>query len=380
MSLKIGIITHYYNSTNYGGNLQAYALCKFLEMHGYEAEQISYDKSGERFLTSKMRISVCHKIASKLKNLPNRLRNRKIKDQILIRSRKILTFNQESIPHSSKVYSRNSIPAANEIYDVFITGSDQVWHPKAVCGAYLLDFADASKKKLSYAASLSVDHLPAEYSAAYSQALSSFDAVSVREQDAVPLVQTLSSVPVRWVLDPVFLLTREQWSQFGKKRKREKPYVFCYFLGHDPKHRDLANAYANARRMEVVTMPYLSGKFHICDQGFGNLQIFEADPTDFVSLIRNADCIFTDSFHVTAFSVIFEKQFFVFGRSGFPAMGSRICSILSLVNANDRFFPDTSRLSNTDLLTEKEITWDNSKLKDMIKASSDFLLRSAQLP
>ena len=327
--MRVGIVTHYYQSQNYGGNLQAYALCKALEALGHEAEQISLDRNKDLGALTYMR----RKLAQFVKGIgtPSSLNV----PELALRKKAIMSFNQ-LIPHSP-VYSERSVGKCAQRYDVLITGSDQVWHPAAVCDAYLLTFAPSEKVKISYAASVAHDVLTSAQKERYTKAFSSYNAISVREQEAVGMLQPLSQLPIEWVLDPTLLLSREQWLAISTPSQMEDDYVFCYFLADDKKHRDVAQAYAKKYDYKLVTLPHLSGQFRKCDENFGDVQLYDVTPQRLISLIRDAKCVFTDSFHATVFSLLMEKEHFVFQRSGSEKMSSRIYSLASLFDTRDHF-------------------------------------------
>ena len=236
---KIGILTHYYRSNNYGGNLQAYALCRFIneKVPYVSAEQVSYDIYSLQ--TRKRKRYSLSKVIKKLKIKLTYTINRTIKKEIYIeldkRKKAILKFNQESIPHSIKIYNRLNINECNSEYDIFITGSDQVWHPNVLCPAYLLSFTEKDKAKLSYAASVAKDILTEEEKQIFKEALRDYKAISVRENEAISLLIDISPMEPELVLDPVLLLTREKWDFVSTERIVEEPYLFCYFLGDDIK-------------------------------------------------------------------------------------------------------------------------------------------------
>ena len=154
--MKIGITTHYYNSTNYGGNLQAYALCKKLNER-FDAEQMCIDVTGQsdvarrRFKGGvlKLSIKVVKRVAKILRKKLHRKKYAFAQKQLAERKEAILRFGKEHILHSEKVYRPNAMFCANSSYDAFVTGSDQVWHPSAWNKAYRLDFAAKSKIKIS---------------------------------------------------------------------------------------------------------------------------------------------------------------------------------------------------------------------------------------
>ena len=264
--MKIGITTHYYNSNNYGGNLQAHALCKVLNQNGIDAEQICFSVQAERvglMQTLKKQGLLCFckkavkKVFGKLKKLS--IKNKKINLQLQARKNNILNFNQ-NIPHSQVVYNKQTICNAVDNYDLFITGSDQVWHPSAINMAYSLQFANG-KPKLSYAASISKSVLTEQQKEYFKSFLSDYVAVSVREQNAVELLKDLSPVDVNWVLDPTMLLSAEQWAQEVKPCDINGKFIFCYFLGSDKNQRNRAKQFAKEKGLTIVDIPHLQGTY-----------------------------------------------------------------------------------------------------------------------
>lgn len=348
---RIGIFTHYHNSLNYGGNLQAYALCRVLSDLRYDAQQVAYDRRHDPSFWKNSSHSIVYRLAkfvyrAFISRPLNAYRNRSVLISLKARRNAFLTFNHDAIPHSDTVYSHKTLSECIGLYDVFITGSDQVWHPSAVCEAYLLDFVDGKKTpKLSYAASMAVDSLSATQLSRYQQSLSDYQAISVREANAVSILQPAVSVCVEQVLDPTLLLTDEQWDAFVPKRSIEAPYLFCFFLGDTPKHRSLAEEYAKKHGLQIVTLPHLSGSFRKCDKDFGDIKLYDVSPPDFISLIKYSACVFTDSFHTSVFSIIYHKEFFIFDRSSSQSMGSRIVSLLDLFGFQERYCNVPSKMT-----------------------------------
>ena len=383
-SKKIGIITHYYCSKNYGGNLQAYALCKVIQDLGYDVEQICYKRwedpplwHKKKNITSVMR--VIKRTLYSFMQLPNAF-HIDAKRNIKLRERCILDFNSKFIPHSAKEYTHQTIDAANEEYDVFITGSDQVWHPQAVCKAFLLDFVKKEKTKISYAASLSVNELTDEQRKKYQQSLSDYSAISVREKNAVELLEPIASSIPQWVLDPTMLLTCEQWDLLCSARQISEPYVFCYFLGDDKKQRKVAEEFAVLKGLKLVTLPYLMGKYRQCDRNFGDEMLYNVSPADYISLIKFADYVFTDSFHATAFSLLYKRDFFAFDRIKAKGMGSRLHSVTSLFGVEERFYNTTENVFAKQLVTMKPIDYTNTfdKFNIMKEQSISFLKKNIE--
>lgn len=345
--MKIGIITHYYQSTNYGGNLQAYALCKKLLDNGIQAEQISFSfLSGNgmsryaRFAEASFMENVkkAWNYACAINNkYQTQYNDRKIANNLLSRKAAVLTFNKVCIPHSERVYTAKTIQDCVDYYDGFITGSDQVWNPLWYFPPFFLNFVPVGKKKLSYAASISQSELSLEQREIFRENLKDFSAISVREASAAELIQDLSQVCVTQVLDPTLLLSNSEWDTICAERMIREPYLFCYFMEADQSMREKATSYAKRKHLKTVTLPHLSGHFRMCDANFGDIQLYDVSPECFLSLIKYADEIFTDSFHGTAFSCLYQKQFLVFARSGQMGMDTRITSLMSLFHTEKRF-------------------------------------------
>jgi len=347
--MKIGILTHYYNSTNYGGNLQAYALCKVLEELGHEPQQVQIDHAAsyqnllvpqKRGIRQKLK-SLAKPVARLL--IPSYRKKWQAKEATRQRlASAFFRFNRQMIPHSEKVYTKKNIREAVSQYDAFITGSDQVWNPIWYFPPFFLDFAPSTVPKLSYAASIGQSSLPAAVKERYQNHLKDFVGISVREEDAVILLKDIAPDKTEWVLDPTMLLTREQWQEVAEPASIEKPYVFCYFLGNDPASRSVARKYAVAKGLTLVTIPNATGLQNSYDKNFGDIRLTDPSPEAFLGLIAGADYVFTDSFHATVFSLVFERQFVTFPRQGHGS--SRITSLLQLFAAENRFCRNPEQL------------------------------------
>ncbi|MBQ6540174.1 MAG: polysaccharide pyruvyl transferase family protein, partial [Oscillospiraceae bacterium] len=341
--MRAAIISHYYMCRNYGGCLQAYALCRVLRDLGCDAEQLCYSRKSD----IPERNSVIRRMYRVIKKEFRSVLNLRIHDALESRYSAMSDFRGNKIPHSKTVYDSDSISGCVSDYDVFITGSDQVWHPSAYCPAFGLNFVPHVKTKLSYAASIAKDRLTEDQLIKLSSCLSDFSAISVREDKARDLLKDWVRQPIRVTLDPTLLLTSEQWDDVCSPRIVKEPYLFCFFLGDSVKQRELARRYAEARGLKLVTVSFLTGYYRKCDIDFGDLPIMAASPEDIVSLIKHSEIVFTDSFHAVTMSVVYKKQFVVFDRIIGSSMGSRVSSLLSLLSAKDRFCDD-------------ERIWDNS--------------------
>ena len=368
---QIGIITHYYGSKNYGGVLQSYALCQFLKNQGFDAEQIQFDKDkGESI---KRRLGKAYRYTL---SIPRRIKYRRLYKEIRGREVKFAAFRDGAICHSKEVFTQDSLNRLAKEYQLYITGSDQVWHPNAVCDAYLLDFGIEGIKKMSYAASIAKDTLSAEESGRYKKAFKDYAAISVREKSAVELLRPITPVEIQWVVDPVFLLRREEWKSLVGSKCDSERYALYYFLGNDSTERKIAKEYAKCKNLKMKVMPFLNGEISEDDLDYGDERIINASPSEFVQLIQNAEIVFTDSFHATAFSLLFERQFYVFDRSFQSSMGSRIESLTELFSVQDHYCNIPNRTTFDYIYETASIDYSKefTDFETMRKSSISYLL------
>lgn len=247
------------------------------------------------------------------------------------------SFNRELTPHSEQVYTPKTIAQAARHYQAFITGSDQVWNPIWYFPPFFLDFVPQDKIKLSYAASIAQSNLPARVQDLYREHLKDFRGISVREANGAALLKGIAPVEPQCVLDPTLLLTAEEWEKVSAPRQIAQPYVFCYFLSDDPHIRKTAAQYARDNGLTLVNIPNAAGIIHLHDKGFGDIAMENPGVEVFLSLIRHAQYVFTDSFHASVFSLLHKRQFVVFPRDQHKAMGSRLTSLTDLFGVQDRF-------------------------------------------
>ena len=381
--MRIGILTHYYNSSNYGGNLQAYALCRVIGSLGCEVHQIQYDRSKDNLFWSNRNKScstlrrIIRKPYWQLRSMyHNACIGREIAEKLKSREKDVRGFNQALIPHSPRVYNYTDMAAIVLDYNVFITGSDQVWHPLAVCDAYLLDFADGQKyPKFSYAASIAVESLSEQQLERYRRSLRDYQAISVRENNAVEIVRPITELSVEQVLDPTLLLGVEQWNEIAVDNIIQGRYVFCHFLGNDERHRAVATEYARENELKIVTIPYLSDGYAKRNRNFGDVQLYEVGPAEFISLIKHSECVLTDSFHAAVFSLLYQKEFFTFDRSVTQSMGSRLYSLMDLFDVQEHFCDNERKMSMEYICNVEPIDYGRRfpKFEDMKKKSMEYL-------
>ena len=371
--MKVGIITLYNNNNNYGGIAQAYALQKYVSSLGHECKVINYKRKSKTIFSAPMaKRSMLRKIGDRLYREVEKKGTRRIQKEISKRNKAMAKFRAEMIPHTVE-YVDEEVSGCSNDFDIFVSGSDQIWKPHVIRGPFVLDFVSAEKRKIAYGSSISQERLTDEYGLFMQKHLGSYAEIAVREKEASNYLSELLNREVQWVVDPVLLLEREEWDDLAAEKRYNKKYVFCYFLGDSELERSAAKGYAKKHGLTIVTMPYLQGKWRAVDYHFGDELIYDAGLEDFLSLIKHAECILTDSFHAVAFSYIFQKEFFVFpriDRGSNENMNSRVLSILELIGEPRRLIQKQDDMNqNTIEFNKKEL----SKIEEKRKISREWL-------
>ena len=372
---KIGIMTLYKNNTNYGGMLQSYALQNAIQKLVGEngtCVQISYIIS-----PTPLREKLKHSIQYRSFGENARIAGKRVQKYLIKRTAdfdsgaRINAFHQfeESIPHTEKIYTYKTICECASSFTHLITGSDQVWNGGIDLDAFCLGFANENTKKISYAASSASTKFGKWQHEIFERDLSKFTAISVREKSVVHYFEQISGKMVTTVLDPVFLLSATEWHEVSKKSSIKTPYIFCYLLGANPVQHMQAMEIARANGCKLVTIPYLDG-YNTYDNNFGDIQIASASPQEFLGLIENATGVVTDSFHATAFSIIFNKPLWTlprFKHEGKENRNHRVMDILEQFKLSSCYDNNDNKISPHDYEKTNEI------LKAQIDKSYDFL-------
>ncbi|MFK3936218.1 polysaccharide pyruvyl transferase family protein [Alkalihalobacillus sp. NPDC078783] len=323
---KIGIIT-LNGYKNYGNRLQNYALQEAIKSLDYQVETILVDTG----TTETKRVSHKKKVNELPKKIISRLLNMKNKKQIIIRTNRFKDFSKNYIHETSYNIAGDADYKEDLLnFKAFVTGSDQVWNPYYINGssAYFLSFAPI-EKRISYAASFGISHIPNEFQKEYKENLDKIMHLSVREDQGAEIIKDLTGRKAQVVVDPTMLLTKEQWRSISSSSnsKPTKPYLLTYFLGEISRSSQTKiEKLAKDKKLEIVNLANLS-----------DLQRYTSDPSEFLDFIDSAEIFCTDSFHGVVFSILFEKTFIVFERTGsLPSMYSRLETLLSKFNLKQR--------------------------------------------
>ena len=343
---KLGICACYQHK-NYGSQLQSYATTVELARRNIDFEIIRYKKKTTPLLL--------------IKSLPRLLNPIFINDRIIETSQKKMMlklhpqlaqdnavrnaafdkFSQSRFKKLSPVYyGYEQLKEQSKKYTAVMVGSDQLWSPSGITSNfYNLMFADNNTVNISYATSFGVSQINPRYHKIYNTFLNRLNFISVRENSGKKIVEELSSNKAEVVCDPVILLDAEQWlKEIPNKRLYDEPYIFAYFLGKSAEYRDAVTKFAKQKGLKIVTEPHMDS-YNKADENFGDYTPFDIGPAEFVNLIRNAEYVFTDSFHGSVFSMLYQKHFLVFNRysdNSSSSKNSRIDSFCKNYGLSDR--------------------------------------------
>ena len=340
---KIGILT-FHNAHNYGAVLQAYALKTKLGRMGYDAKILNYRNQ----YIARLYRKVIHIDFWKRDILPSRwgkvLREagenlyglkewqsqwavfeQFIKDRLLDGKEQILSLDD----------------LAKEQCNVYILGSDQIWARELTHGfdpVYFGQFAPMSKK-ISYAASVPNGSIPEAEQEYFKNALASLAHISVREEKLALAVEKLTGKEVTTVVDPTLLLEKADYEDLlYKDRIVKEKYIFAYYVVENEMLSKCAQRAAKEYGYRLIELHYKK-----TPKIKGENMIFDAGPSEFLTYIRDAELVLTNSFHGTVFSVLFQKLFYsVYKENG------RITNLLTFLNLERRHIETDTKMDFKD--------------------------------
>lgn len=366
--MKIGIITFHHAKYSYGAVLQSLATCLVCKQLGAEAELINYENSDEQKGIKDQHSSVTDKFRRKINYFIRMYLYSGCKNPFLHKDNIDKVYESLSPPY------RHIEQMKDLEYDVLITGSDQVWNPQITGGldpAFFLCFGIA-QKRISYASSMGTYHISMNEQATFASLLDRYDAISVREQFAKEQLQALCKQEIRVVLDPTLLLTKEQWFQhFGigtnENSKERQPFILTFFVGSG-----LENNWEEVQKyVEYYHLPVWNIQSHKHKSKHTDKVLFVPSVKEFLQYISDATVIITNSFHGTAFSINFGKEFIPILAKANPA---RVQNLLNEVNLNERINIPVSKLKTEidyqsvwkclDKKREYSISWLRNQIKN----------------
>ena len=350
MKKKISVIT-LHRIVNYGSVLQAYATQEVLEKKGYDVEFIDYYPERMHMLGMLKRI----------KNKGDKFRKSFIIRNVariimfpsyVLRFKRFHGFIKKKLNLSNRIYKNEEDFSKNPPKaDFYCTGSDQVWNSgwnEKIDHPFFLDFETNGKKCFAYAASFGKGKLEDWEKEETKKLLMKYSDIAMREKSGVEILENLGIHSGINVLDPTLLLSGNEWSKVASKKYKNKKYIFVYNLNRNKKIDAYVEKLAKEKNLDIYYVSYALHEFYKKGKMKCNVKV-----EDFISLIKNATYVVTDSFHATAFSINFNTQFMIV----FPEKYStRVKSILEITNLQSRIVDDYNDVS----LANYEVDFDEA--------------------
>ena len=311
---KVCVVT-WYSSFNYGTQLQSTSLCKYLEENGCEVSilknfsvkpylfrhpSLAYAKIMNR-LNEKKRLAFFNPVPYHVTDERRKRTAAYVKDNFH-------PVTITSMAQWSQMITDNT---------AFVTGSDIIWQPAmGIPSKMFLDFTCFENvTRVSYASSTGAKKLPEKYEKYYRRYLGKFKALSTREQNAADYFSSLLNRKVVKVIDPTLLHDTSFWDTYAQRaltgNLTDKKYILCYFVMEDPRYWNyVKKVQQQFPDYEIVVLP-----MHHSDEKEEYHVITNGTAYEFISLIKHAGLIITDSFHAGVFSFLYEKEFYVLRRA-----------------------------------------------------------------
>ena len=364
--MKIGVLT--WKLYNFGTALQAYAMVQAVSENITEADEcnlLNYNLPGRDQIVRVVSLSLKDYLLKVENRILVKRKSNKNKEARILYGQEIETqyvrfreFYNEISHDDHKVLEERDY--FDQEYEKIIVGSDQIWNPKYFCETYFLDFV-SSKKRYSYAPSMGVDFLRNEEKEYLKQKLGNgkFQNISVREQTGKKLLQEiLPKENIECVLDPTLLFTGIQWSEMlHLSEENNDNYILVYTLSDNRWYKEAIKKIQQEIGVEKVI--YITPEDNLYFyQGTGKM-IVDAGPVEFVSFIKNAKYVVTDSFHGVCFALNFERNFTClsrFSRKNIRSENSRVLDLLTELELERRICSAETDIKKCDEIDYKKIT------------------------
>lgn len=308
--MKIGIITMH-RVQNYGSALQAFALVEYLGKLGHHVETIDYFFPNSYHLKKtvpSLKARVILKIREILRSL--------LLEPFLKRNSKFALFRKQHLHLTDETYkTKEELMQKSPKFDVYLTGSDQVWNESKIFNddSFFCDFALKDKKIISFGASITTNKLTDTYAERLKKQLAKYSAIGVREKSSLPLIQMLGlpqNIQVLNTCDPTLLLESTDYDKLASESKIKIDYDYIlvhqleYNFSAEPAISEVIDSAKKHYGCGIIMIDHMFKKLADGDHKVCNL-----GPNEFIWLFKHAKAIVTSSFHGTMFSVIYRKPF-----------------------------------------------------------------------
>lgn len=360
---KVGTITTH-GALNYGAVLQAYALSKYICDLGVHCEVMDYcppyvAKSYSLVKSPKKPSDVVLMLFQMLY-----LRQRKARRDAFE------AFREKWLPLSKKkAMNRQELTDLANQYDLLVCGSDQIWNPDLhdFDESYFLSYPEIEVPRVSYAASFGQDTISQSLQEELKRRLSGFSAFACREYTAKKVVEQLTGRKAQMVLDPVFLLSPEEWRHMARPCGMNENYVLAYFLSNPGNSPFAAKKYAEQHHLKTLSVGFSPRDFR-----YGIRCNYSLGPQEFLGAIMNAETILTNSFHCTAFAILFKKDFYVRVSQGTKGRNDRLYSLLKNLGLENRIYTE-DQVEKLDLNAHIDYPAIQSQCEKWVRTSQECL-------
>lgn len=390
--MKIGTITYHF-PYNSGAMLQCVALQTVIEKLGHEVCVINYRPwyhqnrytphknlacvvKSARAEAKEKRLPLCRRWYTVGRTLGKAIAFNAVRSKYVIPSEeKFSAFVKRHI-HETRVFRTvKELEQSGLELDAIFSGSDQLWNTQMTEGnfdpAYFMTFAPAGCRCVTYAvgANFAEDVYTVEQ---LKKLAGHLDTISLREEKYMRVVRrAVPHVPLRQDLDPTLLLEAGEYAPFEAPESclLHREYILTYTMGD----KSQGKVYALAKKLgEETGLPVIdiTGNPSRGEAVFG-VHSVKAGPDEFLTYVKNAAYVVTNSFHGTAFSVIYRKRFVVVPHT---KTGNRVTDLLARVGLSDRWSGDPARCEEI-IHCEPDFSATERLLPPLRNESVDFIAR-----
>ena len=357
---RIGTISYniYCNFTNYGSALQTWALHQ--AMKKLDAHPVLVDYCPD-ILTDKDPLSPFGNMWDKDEE------SKKMVELTMPAIRKNFEkfdrFYHNCFDRTKRAYTSVNFESVMDEVDAFVCGSDTIFCPDefGFDDGYYANYPCMRGNSVAYASSFGDPHFSEEDYVKLTERLQNFKAFGLREQMMVPYVKNHVNVPVEKVIDPTLLLTQNDFDTIATERLLEEPYLLLYARRYNPKMEAYAEKVAAEKGWEIVDI-----SLRATNAKKGHLMFYEAGVEEFLSLVKHAEYIITNSFHGMIMSVQYRRPFVIFSRE---QCDTKITELLELLGLSDRLLINgTEQYETIDYdAVHKQIAEARTKAQDFLK-------------
>lgn len=379
---KVGIIT-VHCLPNWGSVLQAYALQKVIGRFGFEVENIDYRFPNEFHWERGKKWGM--KPTLTLRNMLRSIKNTALYT-MNFKARPLMyllnLFIKNNMKLSKKYISYNELHKNPPKYDIYVSGSDQIWNPNTMLGdySYMFDFAPDNVKIISYASSFSCRNIPESMKPQYKRLLSRYASISVRENNGKLIIHELLGRDAKVVLDPSLLLDGNEWRQLsmnGRKCLLPPKYILCYMLAYtfsaDEPMNILLTRVQKKFKWPVVMLKNVprnfTGEQFILPKNYG------VGIPEFLYLIQNASIVVSSSFHGTAFALNMGIPLVALAKEN---EDDRIASLVNNIGLTNDILVMESEVKSKHFSPFYDVTKEQDRLNSLRKMSINYLVENLQ--